>query len=219
MEVWVIALGWMLFGGTHIGLAADPIRSNLVSRLGAGPFRGIYSLVALASLGFLVFAYASTRPAGGIVLDWGMYSPVTLRIAEILGVLAFVLLFTGFFNRTPLGMLPGNPAPHGITRITRHPMNMAFALFAIAHLLTNRFAGDWVFFGGFILYGFLGSLHQDRKAARKAKGSLDEFISATSIVPFAAIVAGRQKLKLGEISRLGALVGVLVALAARWAHY
>ncbi len=218
MELWLILLGWLLFGGTHIALGGEPARSFLVGKLGPGPFMGVFSLVALAAFGFLINAYWESFPAGEVVLGWGADSPVTARISEVVGGLAFVLLFTGFFNRTPMSIIKGDPAPYGITRVTRHPMNMAFALFAIGHLLSNRYAGDWIFWGGFILYGYVGSIHQDGKLARRAGGRLDEFVATTSVIPFAAILAGRQSLKLGEISKPGILLGIAAAVAIRLLH-
>ncbi len=218
MEVWLIALGWALFGGTHIGLSTHPVRRFLASRLGPKAFLGVYSLLALLTFGLLIFFYTNVRPVGGIVLGWGMDHPALPRVSEVLGLLAFLLLFPGFLDRPPKSEVRGAREPYGITRITRHPMNMAFALFGLAHLLTNRHAGDWVFFGGFVLYGYLGSLHQDRKLARRARGALDSFLAATSIVPFAAILARRQSLRVGEISKVGLLLGLLAAVAARWSH-
>ena len=129
-------------------------------------------------------------------------------------IIAFIFLCTGFFNRTPMGMISSSKEAKGIVRITRHPMNMAFAIFAFAHLMTNRMLGDWIFFGGFILFAYFGSLHQDRKKAAK----LEDFYKVTSIIPFAAILAGRQQIKWGEISKTGAIVGVVAALGIRLLH-
>ena len=46
-EGWVTALLWLLFGGTHVGLAARPIRSRLVRGLGETGFIALYSIVAI----------------------------------------------------------------------------------------------------------------------------------------------------------------------------
>ena len=54
----------------------------------------------------------------------------------------------------------------GIQRITRHPGNFAFALFGIGHMLSSPRVGDWIFFGGFVVYGIVSSMHQDRRDCR-----------------------------------------------------
>ena len=42
----VVAVLWMLFGGTHIGLATRRVRAALVARLGEGGFTALFSAVA-----------------------------------------------------------------------------------------------------------------------------------------------------------------------------
>src|SRR5438093_9288084 len=59
-----VALLWLLFGGTHIGLAAGRIRGPLVARLGEGGFKALFSFVAAASFVVLVRFYAAHRTAG-----------------------------------------------------------------------------------------------------------------------------------------------------------
>lgn len=36
-------------------------------------------------------------------------------------------------------------------------------LFGGTYLLVNPFGGDWIFFGGFVVYTFLSAAHQDRR--------------------------------------------------------
>lgn len=218
MTVWTLVIAWLLFAGSHLALAAVPIRNALVQRIGVKGFQSVYSLVAFATFGWLIYAYTDQIHQGGLWLSYGMNHIVVRVLSEILMVAAFALLTTGLINKNPMAMAPAENRPYGITRITRHPMNMAFALFGIAHLLVYRFAADWVFFGGFILYGFFGSWHQDHKKNTLSQGRLQAFLDQTSIVPFAAILQGRQHLVLAEISKIGLLFGVGAALAARLLH-
>ncbi len=218
MEIWMVLLGWLLFAGTHIGLSSDPVRSGLIGKTGEKGFQGIYSLVALATFAFLVFVYVKTKATGPYFLEVGKDSVPVQICCNLLMVLALILFVGGFFNRTPMGMPPAESKAYGITRITRHPMNMAFALFGLSHILTNRFAVDWFFYGGFILFGFFGALHQDGRKVKNAGRELQEFVSNTSIVPFVAITAGKQKFKLGEISKIGLLLGIVLAVVARILH-
>ncbi len=218
MGIWMVLLGWILFAGTHIGMSAEPIRGNLISKLGDKGFQGVYSLVALATFAFLIVSYSMARGESALFLQVGMESAWMDHLCSFIMLLAFILLFSGFINGTPMGMAPAKREAFGITRITRHPMNMSFAFFGLAHLLTNRLSADWIFYLGFILYGYLGSAHQDKKRVKQMGGELVTFVDSTSIIPFAGLITGKQKLKLGEISKLAILLGIVFTLVARVLH-
>ena len=119
--------------GTHFALS-HPLRAPLVGAIGEMPFRGLYSVVALACLWWMARAF---RAAGGP--DLGGSGDIGWAIASVLTIVALVLF---------LGSLRGNPAlpapgaeqaaarePHGVFRVTRHPMMWGFALWAISHLV------------------------------------------------------------------------------------
>ncbi|HWN56922.1 MAG TPA: NnrU family protein, partial [Methylomirabilota bacterium] len=55
--VW-IALWAALFLGTHFALSSATVRPGLVSAVGSQGFLGIYSLVAFATLGPLIYEFA-----------------------------------------------------------------------------------------------------------------------------------------------------------------
>jgi uncharacterized membrane protein len=97
-------------------------------------------------------------------------------------------------------------------------MNMSFALFGLTHVLTNRYPEEWIFYLGFLFYGVLGAMHQDRKKIRQGGINVQSFVENTSILPFAAIISGKQPLKLGEISKKGLLIAIVVAVIARVLH-
>ena len=82
---------------------------------------------------------------------------------------------------------------YGIQRITRHPQNLAFAIFGLAHLLVNPYLGDWIFFGGFIVFGVASAMHQDRRLLVIGHVQAKKFMADTSAIPFAAIVKGKQR--------------------------
>jgi hypothetical protein len=60
---------WLLFGGTHIGLATRPVRSRLVARFGEAGFTAIFYLVAALSFAWLISYYAAHRFDGAAGLD------------------------------------------------------------------------------------------------------------------------------------------------------
>ena len=73
------------FVGTHF-LLSHPLRKPLVDRVGEGLFLGLYSLVALVTLGWMVWAYRGVAPQLPLwpVGDglWAIASLLTLRVVH-----------------------------------------------------------------------------------------------------------------------------------------
>lgn len=214
MDTWMVLVAWILFGGSHILLATGPVRN----KLGEKPHQGIFALVALATLAFLITTFVLTKSMGTPFLAAGDEHIATEVICDILMILAFILMVGGFANKTPVAMGDSEIVANGIVRITRHPMNMAFALFGLAHILTNRYPGDWFFYGGFVLFGYFGAFHQDKKKITQRGEAMATFVSQTSIIPFAAMITGKQKLSFKELPKIPILVAIVVAVVARILH-
>jgi uncharacterized membrane protein len=215
-----IAVLWGAFAGSHLLLSGSALRPRLVGRLGLQPFLGLYSLVALATFAALAWVFATHKHAGPLL--WTMLGPPALvrPLNYVLMCVAFALLICS--------VLPGSGAPsamqasghaqaRGLIRITRHPMLASFALFGIAHLLVNGHLGDVLFFGGFPLFAWAGAAHQDGRKVHEVPG-YDELLRTTSFVPFAAILAGRQRFVARELPWAGLAAGVVVAIVLRQYH-
>jgi len=125
----------ILFGG-HLALYT-PLRPALRARLGEGPFKGAFSLVALIGLGLMIWGYSMTRsgPEAANILYWP--AGWTRHAAMLIVLLAFISLAASFHKgRLKLWL--------------RHPMSVGFALWAGAHLLANGKVAAVLFFGGFL---------------------------------------------------------------------
>jgi uncharacterized membrane protein len=208
---------WLAFAGSHLALSSTRIRPRLIARIGFQPFLGVYSLIALALFIPLVRIYFRHRHAGPVL--WTSLGPPGLALALNHALMAAGLVLV------VAALLPGSAAPsamsadptapvraRGITRITRHPLFAGLALFGAAHLLVNGALADVVFFGGFPVYAWIGSRHQDARLARQRPG-YGTFVAETSFVPFAALMRGRQRLVPRELP-WGAIVAGLVATGA-----
>jgi len=214
-----VTLWWLLFGGTHLAFATGRPRAWLVGRLGAKGFELFFSLVAAVTLGLLVHAYAGLRfegaaglglaavPAARAVLYGIAFAGMTLALW---GVLAFPAS-----PMAPPGIVR---PPRGLARITRHAFFAGMAMLAGAHmLLATRLTGV-VFFAGIFLLVTLGARLQDRKLLRRYGTPYAEYVAVTSGIPFAAIVAGRQRLVWQEIRLPVLALSVLLVAALRWVH-
>jgi uncharacterized membrane protein len=199
-------------------LVAGPLRPALAARLGEQGFRGVFSLASAAGLAWLIFAF---RAAPYVPL-WQPL-PGARYVALVLVFLAFILL--------PFSIAPGNPTlagadmllkdrlpVHGMTRITRHPGLWAFALWAIAHLIADGDLAGVLLFGAILVTALNGMVSIDRKRRRALGPAWDEFAAATSRLPFAAIIAGRTRLRLDELSPWRSGIGIALFAAALWLH-
>jgi len=136
----VAALLWV---GVHVGIAGTRLRDAVVARIDEGPFRGLFSLVSILALAFLIWCWgrSATTPL------W--YVPIWLRwVLVAVMLLAFVLFVASVSDRNPT-MIGGDPTqpPRGIQRVTRHPMLWSFALWAAVHIIGNGDSAAIVFFG------------------------------------------------------------------------
>jgi uncharacterized membrane protein len=220
-EAFVLLLLWVLFGGTHLVLSSARVRPKLVARIGQGPFLGLYSLVAFATLIPLCWYYGLHKHAGPQLWrtfgGFFLYLPIRdLQLA--LMVLAFILLVNGLVSRPPSAMMTsGRPEAYGVTRITRHPTFAAIFLFGLAHCLMNGSLGDLIFFGGFAVFSWLGAWHQDTRKVIEVPGYA-EFKEVTSFLPFGAILDRKQPLNLDEVRWTVTLVALVVFYLVRVYH-
>jgi uncharacterized membrane protein len=216
----VVAALWLLFGGTHIGLASQSVRGRLVARLGEMGFTALFYLVAATSFAWLIAFYAAYRFEG--VPGLALASVPALRWGLMIAVVAGLMLSVpalAVYPRLPMALFE-QPIrePRGIERITRHPFFAGTALFALAHALLATHAVGAVFFGGLALLAILGARHQDGKLLARRGRAYADYLAATSAVPFAAIVAGRQRLVWNELPMVGLGLGLALALALRHWH-
>jgi uncharacterized membrane protein len=213
--VW-IALWAVSFLASHLIISSSAVRARLISTVGDQPYRGIYSLVAAATLGPLIYEFARNKHAGPLL--WYLRAVAPIRwLAWILMLTALILFVGSFINPNPAGMAPGGSTePRGILKITRHPSFVAFSLFGIAHMMMNGWAGDVIFFGMFPALGILGGIHQDQRKIRELGDRYREFVAKTSFVPFAALLSGRVQWISDDMpwAAIGAGVVLTVAILA-----
>jgi uncharacterized membrane protein len=213
--VGVIFALWVLFALTHVVLSSNPLRPRAVRLFGERLFQGLYSLVAFAVFVPLVLVYAGNKHMGPLL--WSVEPNFVIDIITRIGnTIAALLVVAGLFRPSPTGVT-GTPTrrPRGVQRITRHPLFMGIVLWALMHLLVNGFASDVMFFGGFVLFGLLGSWHQDRRQKALPDGSYAKFCEQSPFLPFTGggIIKG-----LREIGVLPIVIALLAAGLLRYFH-
>jgi len=219
--VGVIFFWWVMFGGSHIIGSMIPVRTYCISRIGTLGFKCIYSVVALATFIPLCYVFLTHKHAG-TPLDY-FHGYFLSLLAQLLMLVAFIVLLQALTTTNPMttnAELFGRDISSvcGIQRITRHPQNFAFGIFGLAHLLVSPFLGDWVFFGGFIVFGIVSAIHQDKRMLAMGHVQVRRFINDTSAIPFAAILDGRQKLGFDEYYPPALAAAVVLFILTRLLH-
>jgi uncharacterized membrane protein len=209
-----------LFVGTHIGLASCRVRAALVTRLGEAGFAVFFSLVAAASFSVLVSFYAAHRSEdiAGLALAGVPAAHALLMSAIVLGAVVVVAGLVSY-PASPYDLFhPAIQPPRGIERITRHPFSAGIALFAVAHaLLATRLIGT-VFFGGLAFLAIAGPRYQDAKLLARRGQPFADHLAATSFLPFAAILAGRQRMVWQDLPLAAMAAGLVLAIVLRIVH-
>jgi uncharacterized membrane protein len=205
----------------HFGVSGTRLRDGLVSRLGAGPYRGAFALASIVGLVWMSYAYrhAPTVPLWGLLLG---FRPA----AYVLVFIAFLFVVIGLTTPSPtrVGMESkvgqGTAAARGMVRITRHPFLWGIALWALVHLIVNGDLASLIFFGALLVLALVGTLAIDAKRRRNFGEQWAEFAKVTSDIPFAAIAGGRNKLgpALAEIGVWRPLAAILVYGVAFYLH-
>ena len=150
--VYLIA-GLIIFLGVHSArIVAEPWRTNMIARIGANPWKAVYSLLSIASFMLLVWGYGEARQQGVVLYD----PPQFMRhIAGLFMLVSLVLVAAAYVPRNHIKAKLG------------HPMVAGVKLWAFAHLLSNGRLADAVLFGAFLVWAivdFIAARRRDRAA-------------------------------------------------------
>lgn len=202
------ALLWIF---VHVGISGSGLRGAIAARIGEPVYRAVFSGLSVLCIILLVQAWRTTATTP----LW--YAPDALRwVLALLMLPAFILFVAAVTKPNPTaigGERELGTEPQGIQRVTRHPMLWSFALWAFVHLVGNGDTAAIVFFGAFLVTALAGMPSIDAKLAARAPGAWARLAASTSILPFGAIAAGRNRLVWREIGWIPPVVG-LIAWAA-----
>ncbi len=209
-----IALAGFYFLAIHFGIAGTRLRDTIVGRIGEKPYMGLFSLLSLAGLIWLIWAFRET-PAQTL---WHVSGLHWLPI--LIMPLALILAVAGNSTPTPNDrqIADGADPTPGIFKISRHPFLMGAALWAAAHMVASGNAASLLFFGVFLVLGLFGPPSIDAKSRRRNPERFERLAADTSILPLAAILGGRARVSLGQIGwwRIG--LALVIYAALYWGH-
>jgi len=204
-----IILAALFFAGIHLGIAGTTLRDRVTGAIGDRAYQAVFSVASAVGLVWLVMAYraAPYEPAWGM-LEW--WKPVVL----VLMFVSVLLVVIGLTTPNPTSVAQEERVrkpPEGIVRVTRHPFLVGVALWAVVHLVGNGDLASIVLFAAFAVVALAGTVSIDAKRRRRlGETAWQGFADRTSIVPFAAIVAGRNSFSGSEIGVWRPVVAVVV---------
>jgi uncharacterized membrane protein len=135
MGLATLVLGLVLFIGAHVVTTQRKLRADLIARIGEGPYKGIYALVALIGIVLIGFGFANYRATGWIDV-W--YPPAwTRHIVVALMWPACICVVAAY--------IPGD-----IKRKLKHPMLVGVKIWGFAHLTANGDLGSIILFGSIL---------------------------------------------------------------------
>ncbi|MGI9416137.1 MAG: NnrU family protein [Hyphomicrobiales bacterium] len=206
--MWEFTAALVTFVMSHSVPAIPRVRARLVASVGETPYRIAYGLVSILLLAWLITA---TGRSPYIAL-WAP-EPWHAAIALVGMPVSLALIGAAALTPNPLSInlraVEYDPARPGVVAITRHPMLWGLALWAFSHLFANGDLVSVILFGGLGLFAVRGMLVFDRRMHRKLGGETWQRLAGnTSVLPFAAIVAGRARLAADGRMVLGALLGL-----------
>jgi uncharacterized membrane protein len=167
-----LILGLVLFLGLHsTRIFAEGWRTSMVAKMGAMPWKGLYSVLSIASFALLVWGYARARE--NPVLIWT--PPEAMRhVAGLLVLIAFILFVATYVPR------------NWFKAKLHHPQMLSVKTWSFAHLLANGTLVDIILFGSFLVWAALGF----RAARQRDRMAGTVYAAATAQGTIIAIVAG-----------------------------
>jgi uncharacterized membrane protein len=212
----LVILGLQLaFAIAHSGGAA--LRPWAEKYIGPRLYRIVFALVSLPLAVILISYFLNHRYDG-----WQLWQvqdiPAVKAIVWILSAISFLFLYPATFNLLEIAAIQ-KPQVHlyetGIIRITRHPQMVGQVIWCIAHTLWLGTSFTLVTSIGLVLHHLFGVWHGDRRLSNRYGEAFAVVKQRTSIIPFQAIIDGRQCLRWQEFIR-PAYLGVAIFVGLLW---
>lgn len=211
-------MGWLEFVAAyavfflpHSIPVRPPLRPLLQARLGPSGFALAYSALSLAVLAWLI-------GAAGRAPDVPLWERAPWQVHMPLMVMGPVCLILALSIGRPNPFFFGgarndlfDPARPGIVRWPRHPLLLALALWATAHVVPNGDLAHVILFGSFTVFALLGGRLIDRRKRREMGAEWQRLRVAVEGAPLLSWRAPR-----GTLARF--VAGLLLYATLLWVH-
>ncbi|CAH8355969.1 unnamed protein product [Eruca vesicaria subsp. sativa] len=214
----------VLFAGVSLPLAMSTIVSSLLTLLHVLTSLRLVlvTLCCVVNAWFQVF-FINHRYDGSQL--WQLQGvPGVHEAIWVANFVSFFFLYPSTFNLLEVAAVD-KPKMHlwetGIMRITRHPQMVGQIIWCLAHTLWigNTVAASASL--GLIAHHLFGAWNGDRRLAKRYGDAFEGIKKRTSVIPFAAIIEGRQVLPedyYKEFVRLPYVAITVLTVGAYFAH-
>ena len=169
----LLIAGLLLFTIVHLVPAASPAtRARLVDSIGEDPYRGLFSIVIVASLVLIVFGWKAAAPTSVYVPPVGGGPVISAFVFA-----AFVLFVT-------------SKARSNYRRFVRHPQMIAVILWSAAHLLVSGDSRSVLLFGGLGIWAVFEIVLCNRRDGEWRKPDVVPFSADVIVAVIAAAAFG-----------------------------
>ena len=212
-------LGLLLgFAFAHSGMAA--LRPAAEKQIGPRLYRILFAGVSLP-LAVVLIIYFFNHRYEGLQLWQVQGVPGVQTLVWVLSAISFLFLYPATFNLLEIAAIQ-KPQVHlyetGILRVTRHPQMVGQVIWCIAHTLWLGTTFTLITSVGLVLHHLFGVWHGDRRYMCRYGDAFESVKERTSIIPFVAILQGRQTFEWQELLRPAYLgVGIFIFLLW-WSH-
>lgn len=213
---------WLLIGCAgfllvHLGISGTPLRAVLQGKLGEQGYLGVYSLLSAVTLGIMIYGYGKVPHTDFI---WYPH-PNAYLVTKVLLFVSLLTIVMGTLTKNPTAVMNEKALDEdisGLLKITRHPVQWGILMFAAGHMIANGDVASLIFFGTLVSLSFFGMLSMDQRRRAEADPRWATFMANTSMVPFAAMFAGRLRFTLADVNWVGLIAGTGLYLAVYWLH-
>ena len=211
----VMAILIVLFAVIHSGGAA--FRSRAEAVIGARAWRLVFASASIPSAVVVIGWFLAHRYDG--VRLWNLQGvPGIIPVIWVGTAISFLFLYPATYN---LLEIPAVLKPQvrlyasGIIRISRHPQAVGQILWCLTHALWIGSSFMVVTCLGLIGHHLFAVWHGDRRLKERFGDAFEELRASTSVIPFQAVLDGRQRLELSEFLR-PAQLGIAIAVGVFW---
>jgi uncharacterized membrane protein len=207
----------LLFGFAVLHSGGAALRVWGEERIGARAWRLLFAAISIPSAVVVVGYFIAHRYEG--VRLWNLQGlPGLIPVIWVGTAISFFFLYPATYN---LLEIPALLKPEqrlyatGIIRISRHPQAVGQVIWCATHLLWIGSSFMLVTCFGLIAHHLFAIWHGDRRLARRFGLAFEKLKANTSVIPFQAVLDGRQTLVIGEFLRPSQL-GIAIAIGTLW---
>lgn len=204
-----LIVAFAIFIALHSIPAIPALRNRIIAVIGRRTYLILYSIVST-----LVLVWLFREALRTDYIELWESAPWQAWVTIIAAPLGIFLVIAGLLSRNPFSVSvrqgDSDSDRGAVVEITRHPVLWGFALWSAGHVVPNGDLRSLILFGGFAAFSFAGMAMMERRSRRRLGESWAPLAASTSILPFAAILGARTRLRFDGAMAIGLVITALI---------